>query len=62
MGPFRTYLDYIGPIQISLIEPRNYKGYPRVPSDTYKVHYRDLYGQPWPYQAKITYSGQNKAI
>ena len=53
----RPYLDYISPIFLSHKGPRNYKGYPKVQYDIYKVHCRGLYGQPRLYQAKITNLG-----
>ena len=42
----RPYLDSIGPILVSPIGPRNHLVYPTFQPDTYKVHFRGLYGQP----------------
>ena len=38
--------------------PKSHYGYHRVQADTYKDHYRGLYGQPRLYLAKTTYLGQ----
>ena len=46
IGPFRPYLHYIGPIQVSPTVPVNHQGHLWVQPDTYKFHYRGLYGQP----------------
>ena len=58
----RPYLDYISPVFLSHKDPRNYKGYPKVQYDIYKVHCRGLYGQPRLYQAKGTYSAENRVF
>ena len=62
IGSFRSYLDYIGSIQVDPIGPSNYLGYPWVQSDTYKVHYRVLDDQLRRYRSKMTYLGQNRAF
>ena len=50
--PSRSYLEYRDPIMECPIRPKNHQGQPMVQPETYKAHYRGLYGQPRLYQAK----------